>query len=263
MAFIELHYHSDALKTAVTVNVLLPEKAKTLIGMDGTEGESFKTLYLLHGLSDDQTIWMRRTSIERYAIERGIAVVMPNVGRSWYTDTAYGSSYFTFVTEELPRVCKNYFKGMSDRREDTLIAGLSMGGYGAIKAALRCPEKYGACASLSGAFDISAARRLAHLNEWQGIFDFDMQDPCELNGTQHDIYALAEKNNAEGIPFPKIYLWCGVSDGLLSANQRFHDLLKQLDIPHLYEESEGNHSWKWWDLHIQSALDYLLDNNKV
>jgi len=68
MAFIELHYHSDALKTAVTVNVLLPEKAKTLIGMEGTENASYKTLYLLHGLSDDQTIWMRRTSIERYAI---------------------------------------------------------------------------------------------------------------------------------------------------------------------------------------------------
>lgn len=258
MAFIELHYHSDTLKTAVTVNVLLPEKAKTLIGMDGVENKKFKTLYLLHGLSDDQTIWMRRTSIERYAIERGIAVVMPNVGRSWYTDTAYGAGYFAFVTEELPRICSYYFKGISERREDTLIAGLSMGGYGAVKAALRCPERYGGCASLSGAFDISAARRLAMLNEWQGIFDFHMVDPSELNGTQHDVFALAEKNHREGITFPKMYLWCGESDGLLPANRRFNTLLEDLKIPHLYEESEGNHSWKWWDLHIQSALDYLL-----
>ena len=261
MAFIELHYHSDALKTSVTVNVLLPEKAKTLIGMSGTENTRFKTLYLLHGLSDDQTIWMRRTSIERYAIERGIAVVMPNVGRSWYTDTAYGAAYFTFVTEELPRVCRTYFKGISDRREDTLIAGLSMGGYGAIKAALRCPDVYGGCASLSGAFDISAARRLAMLNEWQGIFDFGMADPSDLNGTKHDVYALAEKNSAENVPFPRMYIWCGESDGLLPANRRFHELLERLQVSHCYEESEGNHSWKWWDLHIQTALDYLLSEN--
>ena len=260
MAFIELHYHSDALKTAVTVNVLIPEKAKTLIGMDGKETENYKTLYLLHGLSDDQTIWMRRTSIERYAIERGIAVVMPNVGRSWYTDTAYGGNYFTFVTEELPRVCRSYFKGMSEKREDTLIAGLSMGGYGAIKAALRCSETYGGCASLSGAFDISGARRLALLNEWQGVFDFNMKDPSELSGTEHDIYALARKNKNNGVAFPKMYLWCGTSDKLLGANQSFRDLLVQLEVEHLYEESEGNHSWKWWDLHIQDALDYLLDD---
>ena len=258
MAFIELHYHSDALKTAVTVNVLLPEKAKTLIGMEGAENARFKTLYLLHGLSDDQSIWMRRTSIERYAIERGIAVIMPNVGRSWYTDTAYGAAYFTFVTEELPRICKYYFNGISDSREDTLIAGLSMGGYGAVKAALRCPEQYGGCASLSGAFDISAARRLAQLNEWQGVFDYHMVDPSELDGTQHDVYALTEKNHSEGIAFPKMYLWCGESDGLLAANRRLNALLDDLKISHLYEESEGNHSWKWWDLHIQDALDYLL-----
>lgn len=261
MAFFEFHYHSDALKTAVTVNVLLPEKAKTLIGMDGTENTKYKTLYLLHGLSDDQTIWMRRTSIERYAIERGIAVVMPNVGRSWYTDTAYGAAYFTFVTEELPHVCQHYFRGISDQREDTFIAGLSMGGYGAIKLALRCPEVYGGCASLSGAFDISAARRLAQLSEWQGIFDFGMTDPSELNGTQHDVYALAERNRREKIPFPKMYIWCGESDGLLQANRRLHNLLEQLQVSHRYEESEGNHSWKWWDLHIQSAMDYLLGND--
>ena len=133
MAFFEMRYHSDTLKTGVSVNVILPQKCTTLIGMT-TEGmENYKTLYLLHGLSDDQSIWMRRTSIERYAAEHGIAVVMPSVGRSWYTDTAYGANYFTFITKELPKVCRGFFKGMSDKREDTLIAGLSMGG-------IRCAE---------------------------------------------------------------------------------------------------------------------------
>lgn len=259
MAFLELHYHSDALKTAVTVNVLLPEKAKTLIGMDGKQEETMKTVYLLHGLSDDHTIWMRRTSIERYAMERGIAVVMPNVGRSWYADTAYGAKYFTFVIEELPRICRRYFNGMSDRPEDNFVAGLSMGGYGAIKAALLCPETFGGCASLSGAFDVSDARRLKIWEEWKGIFGSDLQDPSELIGTQHDVFALAERYDREAQPLPKMYMWCGTEDALIKINRQFRDRLTQLQIPHIFKESEGNHSWKWWDLHIQDALDFLLN----
>lgn len=259
MAFIELHYHSDTLKTAVSVNILLPEKAKTLIGMDGKQEGKIKTLYLLHGLSDDHTIWMRRTSIERYAIEKGIAVVMPNVGRSWYVDTAYGAKYFTFVTEELPQVCRKYFNGMSDRPEDNYVAGLSMGGYGAIKIALRCPEKFGGCASLSGALDVFDARRLKIWDEWQGIFGADLQDPAQLLGTEHDVFALAQQYDSGSYPYPKMYMWCGTEDALIKINRQFRDHLTQLEIPHTYKESEGNHSWKWWDLHIQDALNFLLD----
>ena len=258
MAFFEMRYHSDALKMGVSVNVIIPESAKTLIGMQATGEGSYKTLFLLHGLSDDHTIWIRRTSIERYAAEYGIAVVMPSVTRSWYTDTAYGADYFTFITRELPKVCRGFFKGMSDKREDTLIAGLSMGGYGALKAAMCCPETFGGCASLSGAFDIFAPRRLATLTEWQGIFGFDLKDPAELQGSKHDVYALVRKNAQEGIQFPGLYLWCGEADGLLTANRQMHTLLEEYKISHFYEESEGNHSWKWWDLHIQDALRYLL-----
>ncbi len=258
MAFFKMNYHSDVLKAGVTVHVILPEQAKTLIGMDTKGDGTYKTLFLLHGLSDDYSCWMRRTSIERYAAEHGIAVVMPNVGRSWYTDTAYGAKYFTFVTGELPAVCRSYFNGMSHKREDTFVAGLSMGGYGAVKAALRCPETFGGCASLSGAFDITDMRRVNMMDEWKGIFGFELEDPAELAGSIHDVYALAEKNRKEGIPFPKMYLWCGQSDFLLDANRKFRDLLAQLQVDHHYAESEGNHSWKWWDMHIQDALKYLL-----
>lgn len=259
MAFFEMHYHSDALRMGVTVNVILPEKAKTLIGMNADGASTYKTLYLLHGLSDDHSIWMRRTSIERYAADYGIAVVMPSVGRSWYTDTATGSNYLTFVTQELPNVCRSYFRGMSDKREDTLIAGLSMGGYGAVKAALTCPERFGACASLSGALDVASFGTRDDLkSEWQGIFDFGLSNAAELQNTKHDVFHLIRKAKENGDPLPKLYAWCGSDDFLLDHNHRFVELLKELDVPHLYEESEGNHSWKWWDLHIQSALKYLL-----
>ena len=260
MAFLELHYHSDALRKAVTVNVILPEKAKTLIGLNtaGNSTTSYKTLFLLHGLSDDHTIWMRRTSIERYASDRGIAVVMPSVDRSWYTDTADGARYFTFVTEELPSVCRSYFRGMSDRREDTLIAGLSMGGYGAIKAALLRPDRFGGCASLSGALDIARLRGLSELAEWRGIFGFDLESTTDLKGSAHDLFAIAEAHVKDGNPLPKMYLWCGTEDSLLHSNRAFTELLTQLEVPHQYQESEGDHHWNWWDLHIVDAMDYLL-----
>lgn len=258
MALLEMNYYSDALKMTTTVNVLLPEKPKKAPGAGAPEG-TYKTLYLYHGLTGDHTAWLRKSCIERYAAEYGIAVVMPEVGRSWYTDTRYGANYFTFVTEELPQVCRSYFKGMSDRREDNLVAGLSMGGYGAVKAALCCPEKFFGCASLSGSLDISRKGRPTILEEWQGIFNFDLEAPAELEDSEHDLFAIARKNHAEGKPFPKLYLWCGTEDSLITVNRNFDKLLQELGVAHVYEESQGDHSWKWWDMHIADALACLLE----
>ncbi len=254
MAFFQMNYHSDAVGMGVTVNVVLPESAKTLIGMtaNGADG-AYKTLYLLHGLSDDHSIWERRTSIERYAADRGIAVVMPTVGRSWYTDTAYGPKYLTFVAEELPSVCRGFFRGMSDKREDNFVAGLSMGGYGAVKAALTYPAAFGAFASLSGALDI-AHRNGPLSEEWKGIFGYGLRDHSELIDTKHNLFRLAADFAKTGYSFPKAYLWCGTEDHLIGDNRRFRDHLASLGYAFTYEESEGNHSWKWWDLHVQDAL---------
>lgn len=255
MAFFEMKYFSDTLKTAVCVNVILPEKSKNLIGMSTECYKSYKTLYLLHGLSDDHTIWSRRTSIERYAAEYGIAVVMPSVGRSWYIDTAYGGAYFTFITEELPRVCQSFFVGMSARREDNFIAGLSMGGYGAVKALLSCPEKFGGCAALSGALDFVDVAEIHFKDEVKAILGTDI----ELAKTKHNVFHLAKTFDVSKYPITKIYFWCGTDDILIKANRDFHQLLNELEMPHIYEESEGDHSWKWWDLHIQDVLKYFFD----
>ncbi len=252
MAFFEMNYQSDALGMGVTVNVVLPEGAK--------HGQTYKTLYLLHGLSDDHTTWMRRTAIERYAADRNIAVVMPGVGRSWYTDTATGAKYLTFVAQELPRVCRGFFGGMSDRREDNLIAGLSMGGYGAFKAALTYPECFGGAASLSGTLDIADISRNRPMDEWRGIFGFDMEDQGELKGTKHDLFALADACMAQGKPMPAMYIWCGEQDRGHEYSERFSRMLADLGVPHCYESSEGDHSWRFWDVYIQHALDYLLSH---
>ena len=150
-----------------------------------------------------------------------------------------------------------FFNGYSPAREDNLIMGLSMGGYGALKAALTFPEKYGFCASFSGSLDITRKNRTYNLNEWRGIFGFDLQSAAELEGTKHDLFALAGKNEN----LPHIYMWCGTEDSLIDVNKRFSEHLAQQGIAHTFQYSEGNHSWKYWDMQLQKALA-LWDENQ-
>ena len=250
--FLELSYSSKELRMNTHVNVIIPDKKLE-------SGESYKTLWLFHGLAGDHSSWMRSSCIERYANEHGIAVVMPGVGRSWYENTAYGANYFNLVADELPAMCRGLFKGMSDRREENLVGGLSMGGYGALKLALRRPRQYYACISLSGALDITRKNRAYSLEEWRSIFGFDLKNASELEGTDSDIFSIVRKNKAEGKPFPKLFMWCGLEDSLIDANRDFDSLLTELSVPHKFTFSEGEHSWKWWDMHIQNGLKYVFE----
>ncbi len=249
--FLELNFRSKQLNKDTQVNILIPDKTEA----------PYKTLWLLHGRSGDHTSWMRNTSIERYANEHGLAVVMPNGDRSWYTNNTYGGNYFNYVAEELPMLCRGLFKGMSDKREDQIVAGLSMGGYGAVKLALACPEKYGACISLSGALDVTRRGRECNLEEWKSIFKTEMTSSLELEGSEHDLFALAAKHKSQNQEFPRLYMWCGTEDSWIGVNKSFDAHLWELSRPHLFEFSEGNHSWKWWDLHIQDALNYVLKDS--
>ena len=258
MAFLELNYRSHALNMTVSVNVVLPERASADAQAGCVDG-TYKTLYLLHGLGGNHSDWMRRTAIERYASKYNIAVVMPGVCRSWYSDTVYGAKYFTFITEELPQVCRSYFKGMTSRREDNLIGGLSMGGYGALKAAMTYPERYSGVISLSGALDITRKNRTCNLPEWQSIFDYSMVSPDELEGSCHDLFALTRKAAESGKALPEIFLWCGTEDGLIAINRQYRDMLQELGIACTYTESQGNHNWLYWDMHIQPGLAALLE----
>ena len=260
MALIHLDFHSDTLGMAVSCDVILPQKSRNLIGMKTEATETYPTLWLLHGLSDDHTIWQRRTSIERYAAERGIAVVMPNCQRSWYSDMRYGGAFFTFLTEELPAVCRSFFKGMSAERDMNYIAGLSMGGYGALKVAFTYPERYRAAAALSGAFDVAAyanGKSLMSEDAWFAT----LGDLDKINGSKNDLFHLATLAS-EKEDLPAIYFWCGSGDFCLSANHKLKAHLEALGIPHTYEETEGSHGWGWWDMHIKDVLNFFFPPKK-
>lgn len=250
--FLEMNFRSAELKRQTQVYVLLPDESKN--------DPPYKTVWLLHGLGGNHTDWMRNTAIEQYAKKHSLAVIMPNVDRSWYTDTAYGANYFSFITKELPEVCFRTFSQMSQRREDNIAAGISMGGYGAMKVAFSYPERYGCCISLSGSLDITRKGRPCDINEWRSIFGFDMNSPLELEGSRHDLYALTSKAKGEGKQLPKLYMWCGTEDHLIDVNRSFDRHLTELGVAHTFETSEGDHSWKWWDLHMQGALEWMMNN---
>lgn len=250
MALIHCNFFSRVLELQRSMDVILPHD---LAPRDPPRGKA-PVLWLLHGLSDDHTIWQRRTSIERYAGERGLAVVMPGVDRSFYADMASGPRWWTHVSEELPRLVAAIFP-VSARREETFVAGLSMGGYGAFKLALRQPGRFAAAASLSGAMD--ARLRLTERRE-----DRDPSEVHRIFGATsaefdpgNDLFDLARKMNPAKCP--KLFQCCGKEDFLYAENVRFRVHARSLKLPLTYEEGPGTHEWDYWDRMIQRVLDWL------
>jgi putative tributyrin esterase len=254
MAFIDCHFFSESLGLSTSMYVILPQKTTRQIGMTGSvTGDKHPVLFLLHGMSDDHTIWLRRTSIERYAADMGLAVVMPAVHRSFYTDMAHGLKFWTFVSEELPAIARSFFP-LAEERERTFVAGLSMGGYGALKLGLTHPERFGAAASLSGATDVHefAATRAAG-PEAVNIFG----TPESIPGSGSDLFHLAESLAGSGRSRPMLYQCCGTEDFLYNSNVRFRNHCRDLGLELTYEEEPGKHEWAYWDKKIQRVLEWL------
>jgi putative tributyrin esterase len=252
VAHLRCDFFSDVLGLSTSMTVLLPQRTTTQIGMAGGGDDGPPpVLYLLHGLSDDDTIWLRRTSIERYVAPLGLAVVMPQVHRSFYADQAYGGRYWTFLSEELPALVGDFFR-VSPLREDTFVAGLSMGGYGAFRWALRHPERFAAAAGLSGALDVAARRRPRP--EDPRLFERVFGDE-DVAGSPHDLHALLRA--ADPAALPPLYLCCGTEDPLLGENEAFRDTCAGAGVPLRSEFSPGAHDWAYWDARIQDVLDWL------
>lgn len=275
MAVLDVHFHSDALQVSTAMTVIMPEHPRTLIGLgeDGAQVPSDPAgpplLYLLHGLSDDESIWLRRTSIDRYAAAKGLAVVMPRAERSFYQDEVHGSAHWTFLSEELPEVVHRFFR-LSPRREDTFVAGLSMGGYGAMRWALSQPERFAAAASFSGALDLAArAGALSGgaltggigLDEDAPFLDFapDVRDRVFgghfTPGGDNDLLALLEHSEASSLP--ALWVSCGRQDELLPHSEHFVEAARAAGADPHVEYPDGIHEWGLWDAQIRRVLDWL------
>lgn len=243
MAWLECRFNSDVLGMDSSLQALIPEQGPG----------PWPTLYLLHGLSDDDSAWCRQTAIERYAAERNLAVIMPACGRGFYSNMRYGPRWFDFLSEELPHLVERLFP-IATERENTYVAGLSMGGYGAFKWALRQPERFTAAASLSGSLDMSAAAERK-----RGVDDFDLifggEDP---KGTDDDLMTLVQRFQEMPHAAPRLYQWCGTEDYLYQPNQNFFQAARGTGVDITYEESPGDHQWRYWDQQITRALEVMM-----
>jgi len=181
MALVRIDHVPETVKVNLPLNLILPDPGK----MGGLAVAKRKVLFLLHGLSDDASAWQRFTSIETLAAAYGLVVVMPSAGRSLYVDQPNGQKYFTYLVEELPQYLADVF-GLKPRREDTYIAGNSMGGYGAVKAALLHPENYAAAASFSGVLSFAIFNLIPADDPRREEFTLLLGDLEKVAGSEHD-----------------------------------------------------------------------------
>ena len=227
--------------------VALPGDAKT--------SKAHRVLYLLHPLGGDAASWMRWTSVERYAEEYSVAVICPEVQRSFYTDMARGPRYFSYLTDELPGMVEKLF-GLKPKREDTFVSGCSMGGYGSLKAALRRPDLYGSCACLSGAYDLDMVKTLA-IPTPGGLRDMMavLGDGMEVT-PQNDLPTLAQ-GLAKARVRPRILMCCGEGGFLVGANRRMYKELEDLGYDVRYRAWSGGHDWLFWDQALPVTFDFF------
>ncbi len=256
MALIQMNFNSRLLAMQTQVNIIIPESHKMLTQ---DFNHKFKTLYLLHGLSNDNTTYTRYTSIERYACARNLAVVMPAVDHSFYTDMKYGHPYFSYISEELPCFMRNLFP-LSEKREDNFVAGHSMGGYGSFKLALTRPGAFAAAASMSGVMDINYLLKDKLIKE-EVLEGFNPQsiygESGSLSNTKHDLFHLLERNVQDKVPLPRLLQICGTEDFLYRDNLAFRDLCRCLGVDLMYDEGKGEHTWDFWAERIKQVIDWL------
>ena len=260
MAIIEVNFISKCLMRTVTFNAIIPVD-KFGPQAENAEQKPLKTLYLLHGIFGNYTDWVNGTRIQAWAEANDLAVIMPSGENRFYLDDEKSVElYGEFIGKELVEFTRKLFP-LSDKREDTFIAGLSMGGYGAIRNGLKYAENFGCVIGLSAALvhdtwkdaDNSAPIFTFRRNYYEAIFgEYD-----KVKGSDKDPKALLLKLKEEGRPVPKMYLCCGTEDGLVTANRDFRDFLNENGVDLTYVEGPGKHDWVFWDTYIKKVLDWL------
>lgn len=249
MTHATIRLFADTLGKFTQCEVLLPDRPQP--------GRPIPALYLLHGLSDDNTIWMRRTALERYAGSRYLAIVMPDGDRSFYSDMIDGSRYYAYVTDELPRLMEATFP-LARERSGRFVAGLSMGGWGAFKAALNLPGRYAAAAGLSSVCDLRWVMK-GHPDLYASIFGGNYE-PSPPNDLFAAASALARRPAAER---PALFQYCGTEDFLFADNVKLRDHFASLHLQVRWEQGPGGHTWDNWDERIRHVLDWLpLSENR-
>ena len=247
-----VQFQSKLTNATLPYNVILPPDYRA------SSATRYPVLYLLHGFGGHYSDWVTRTNVADYAAQYRMIVVMPEGNNGWYTDSAGTATdkYESYILKELiPDVQKRYHT--IEARYGRAVAGLSMGGYGALKFGLKTPETFVFVGSLSGAL-AAAVWTEDDLKNLKAIRDsvFGVFGPTGSDVRKaNDIYEIARGLSATRVAsLPYFYLDCGTEDFLVSLNQQFAALLREKKIPHEYRELPGDHNWAYWDQQVPEVL---------
>ena len=266
MALIQCNYFSKALMRTVPITVVLPTDKMVFPGMPIPEEKPFKTLYLLHGIFGNYTDWVAGTRLQAWAQDRDLCVVMPSGDNAFYVDNPKTSSFYgQFIAKDLVEFTRKSFP-LSDKREDTFIGGLSMGGFGSIVNGLQNPETFGAICALSSALILDEVPNYTEYTDFlmnnRGYYESIFGDLDKVRGGVNDYVTLAQNLKDKEVK-PKVFMACGTEDGLFDKNVAFKDLLKEYGFDVTWLEGPGNHNWAFWDEYILKAMEWLPLGNTV
>lgn len=262
MAIFNFDYYSQARKGFVSINAILPLDPPTLeVGAPivYTHGP-YKTIYLLHGYSGNRNDWLVRTNIELWAMQNGYAVIMPDGANYFYVDNEETEEYYgSFIGEELIDITRQIFP-LSQRREDTIIAGLSMGGYGALRNGLKYSETFGSIIALSSALIVDEIKTMTagERNEVStyAFYRHTFGDLEGLPGSDCDPKHLAELR-VNDTNRPRIFMACGSEDFLYPNNIELHEYLDSIGYPHEWWVQYGIHDFEFWNRAMPAAIQWL------
>ena len=250
MAKIVTNFYSYVLNRAVDITVVIPSvTCPESLGLGGTVPshvlkEKFPVVYLLHGFGNNHAQWTGYTNVEMYAEERRIAIVNLSAENKAYSKIG-GDDFVKFVSTELREFVTNYFP-ISDKKEDSYIAGLSMGGYGALLHGLTFHEKYEAIGAFSAGIDINPV----------GFAADPLGNAKPALPQEYDLHAILKNLKVEEVP--KIYMACGDKDFLLKSNEAFLKELQDKGCDVTWDLVEGyGHEWRFWDMQVEKYLDWL------
>ncbi|MCF0120075.1 MAG: acetylesterase [Oscillospiraceae bacterium] len=258
MAFLQCEFGSACLNRNVRFNVYLPGD-RAMPGMEPKK--PYPTLYLLHGYTGSCFDWTYDTDIGLLADTYGIAVVMPDGENHFYVDdTIRNCRYGEYIGRELVEYTRRLFP-LSCKREDTMIGGISMGGYGAMRNGIKYHEVFGHILGISPANIIhelkDATEEPNNVGASRGFYRGVFGDLDTATERDTDIFWLTKKLHAEGVEFPDIYFCCGTNDFLVFPNRRLRDLFAELGIAHTFEEGPGTHDALFFYPHLRNALERL------
>ena len=246
---IDTEFHSAALSRKASYRVLLPS------GYDANIGRRFPVLYLLHGLYGDRTNWFELTQLTEYVRSLDLIVAMPDAGNSWYANSFAHSKdrYDDFILQDLIPEIESRYRVLA-QRASRAIAGLSMGGYGSLKFALKRPDLFAFAGSMTGA--LSAPLDLGvEVEEFrEGLLQAFGPEGAPSRA-QNDVFSLARA--AEPARLPYIYLDCGAQDSFLATNRQFAALIQTRAIRYEYHELPGSHEWPYWDSRLPVLLNAM------